>query len=334
MMKKIVHDYKVSCLLIGLLLLVLVACKSETPAPDEVADMPTQIPTVALLTEPEVAPVDPTREAPATWTPQPTLPPPATSTPLPTVTVAPTDTPAPIPTNTPLPTDTPVPTATPIPPTNTPAPVQPTSPPVATVPENPILGANLLSNPSFENGWYNQNGIPELQLPNDWQFDWDEGPTGFGGESWDVYVRPETRVLPSSQLPPAEQPLFIYDGSYTIKMFKGSGAISFRLWTDVTLEPGTYIFEVSLFPDLVMGYTEDGQKIWADDPRSGEIRLFAGDRSTDWLLLNFGQKNVRNYTFTVDQTQTMRVGMWTRGRYAIANNGFFFDDWSLKRVEN
>lgn len=29
-------------------------------------------------------------------------------------------------------------------------------------------------------------GIPELQLPNGWAFEWDEGPTGFGNQPWDV----------------------------------------------------------------------------------------------------------------------------------------------------
>ncbi len=333
MMKQNVRVHSLSRLLLPMFLLLLAACRQETPPPDAVVEIPTQAPTAVLVAEPEVAPIEPTRQPPATWTPEPTEPPPPTSTPLPTITAAPSETPLPIPTNTPAPTETPIPTETPVLPTNTPAPVQPTAPAAQpTVSANPILGANLLPNPSFENGWYNQNGIPELQLPNEWVFEWDEGPTGFGSQPWDVYVRPETRVLPASQLPPAEHPLYIYDGSYTIKMFKGSGAISFRMWTGVTLPPGTYIFEINVFPDLVMGY-ENNQKIWANDPDSGEIRLWAGDRSTDWLSLSFGRRNTRTYTFTIDQTRTLDVGIWARGRYAIPNNGFFFDAWSLKRVE-
>ena len=34
----------------------------------------------------------------------------------------------------------------------------------------PPRGPNLLPNPSFEGGWYHPNGIPELQIPEDWQF--------------------------------------------------------------------------------------------------------------------------------------------------------------------
>ena len=32
--------------------------------------------------------------------------------------------------------------------------------------------------------------------------------------------------------------------------------------------------------------------------------------------------------------QTVRIGVGMRGRYGLASNGFFIDDWSLQRVEN
>jgi hypothetical protein len=145
-------------------------------------------------------------------------------------------------------------------------------------------------------------------------------------------VRPETRVLPDTQLPPAEHPLFLWDGEYTIKMFKGSGAISFRLMTDVSLQPGSYVFEINLFPDLVMAYA-NGQKVWADDPLAGEVRFLQDGGGTDWFLPVFGQKNTFTYTFTVNEARTVRLGIGIRGRFAIANNGWFFDDWSLGRIE-
>lgn len=321
-----------ACALLALGLLA--GCRQQSAvAPEDLAALPTTAAVApdALFTATAAAPTPP--PPPATWTPVPTLPPPPTSTPRPTVTKAPTNTPAPLPTNTPPPTDTPVPTATAVPPaTNTPAAAVGAPPPTA-IPANPVLGANRLPNPSFENGWYNQNGIPELQLPNEWQFSWDEGPTGFGSQPWDVFVRPETRVLPALQLPPAEHPLYIYDGQYTIKMFKGSGAVSFRLWTNVTLEPGTYIFEVNLFPDLVMGYTADRKKIWANDPDAGELQLWSSVGSTGWMRLTYGQRNTRTYTLTLNETRSLDIGIWARGRYAIPNNGFFFDDWQLQRID-
>ena len=162
--------------------------------------------------------------------------------------------------------------------------------------------------------------------------EWDEGPTGFGTQSWDVYVRPEARVLSGAFLPPEEHGLYIYDGQHTIKAFKGSGALSFRLLTDVTLEPGTYVIEAKMFADIVQKW-EDRAKVWPADPTAAEFHFVVGDGGTFWTKQNYGQINVHNWTFTVDQLQTMTVGIGLRGKYAIANNGWFIDDLSLRRVE-
>ncbi|MCA9922936.1 MAG: hypothetical protein KC419_03830 [Anaerolineales bacterium] len=329
-------------LALSMMLLLLAACQQETPLPTQAA--------VAEIDQTVEAAVSATLQAqqgggqlnpPATWTvipvvnadtpePETTQPAPSTSTPLPTVTVAATETPF-------IPTNTPRPTETAVPPTNTPVPTsaqpQPTSPPPApTAPPNPVYGANILANGSFEDGWYNQNGIPELQLPNQWGFEYDEGPTGYGDEPWDKWVRPETRVLPDFQLPENERGLFIRDGQYTIKMFKGSGAISFRVYQDIALQPGTYTFQVNIFPDLVMNY-DGGKKNWAGDPASGEIRFITPDGGTGWIFPAFGTWNTLEHTFSIAEAQTVRIGVGIRGRYALVNNGWFFDQWSLKPVQ-
>jgi len=189
-----------------------------------------------------------------------------------------------------------------------------------------------MPNGSFEEGHYNQNGVPELQLPNKWRLEWDEGPTGLGNESWDNYVRPEARVLSTAFLPPHEHNLYIYNGQHTVKVFKGSGAVSIRLLTDVTLEPGTYVIEAKMFADIVQGF-ENKQKIWASDPSAAEFQFIVGNGGTFWTYQNFGQINVHNFTFTVDEPQTITVGIALRGRYALSNNGWFIDDLSLRLVE-
>lgn len=222
------------------------------------------------------------------------------------------------------PAATAVPTTAPPPPTATPVP----PPPPPTTP----TGVNLLPNGSFENGWYNQNGVPELQMPNSWRLEWDTGATGFGSEAWDVYVRPEIRVLSRSFLPPKEHASFIYDGDHTVKVFKGNGAISVRFLTDVTLDPGSYEFKINVFPDLVVRY-ENGAKVWAPDELSGDVRLIAAGNSTGWILPAFGQRNTFTYRFTLTQRQTITIGTAIRGRFAIANNGWFIDDWSLQRLQ-
>lgn len=225
----------------------------------------------------------------------------------------------------------PPPVATAVPPTNPPAPPPPTSePPPTGAP--PSTGANLFNNGSFEGGWYHPGNLPELQIPDGWLFAWDEGPTGFGSQPWDVWLRPEVRVLPAAQLPPHEQSLFIFDGNQTVKAFKGNGAVSFRLYQDVTLTPGTYRLTAGVFPDLVLEYV-NGQKIRPSDPASGEVRFIVGDGSTGWSGVTFGQKNTLTHTFTINQTQTVRLGLAVRGRYALNNNGWFLDAWSLVRVQ-
>lgn len=196
----------------------------------------------------------------------------------------------------------------------------------------PVIGNNLLPNPSFEGGWYNQNGVPELQLPNQWILEWDTGANPFDPNPWSEFVRPEVRVLSSAFLPEHERPLYIWHGNHTVKLFKGSGALSIRLLTDVTLPAGTYQLTVNAYPDMVQAYN-GSQKVWASDPHAGELRLLVGNGGSGWQLPTFGQRNTLTHTFTLSQPQTVRVGVALRGRYALVNNGWFLDDWSLVKVQ-
>lgn len=174
-------------------------------------------------------------------------------------------------------------------------------------------------------------GIPELQLPVGWTFEWDENRTGFGDEVWDVYVRPEIRVMSTDFLPAFEHSLYIYDGKHTIKAFKQNGAISFKLFRNVYLEPGTYVLEINVYPDLYMDFQE-GIKIWADDPLTGQVRFIA-PQATGWMGTVYGRKNTLTHTFTVETAGEVPIGAAMRGNHAIMNDGWFFDDWSLRRVE-
>jgi len=224
-----------------------------------------------------------------------------------------------------IPGGTPPPSAPPAPPPP-PPPADPAPPPPP-----PVQGANLFVNPSFEEGWYHPNNIPELQLPSGWSLTWDEGPTGFGSQAYDVYMRPEVRVLSEQFLPPHERPLFIADGKQTVKLFKGQGPVSFRIFQNVTLQPGSYRIEVNFFPDLVTGYS-NGQKQFAD-PYAGEMRFIVGNGGSGWLLQNHGQQNKVTYDFTINSTQTIPVGFAARGKFAISNNGWFIDDFSLVKIQ-
>jgi hypothetical protein len=176
------------------------------------------------------------------------------------------------------------------------------------------------------------NGIPELQVPNQWWFEWDEGTNPLDPDPWNAFVRPETRVLSRDFLPPHEHATYIWDGDHTVKIFKGHGAISYRLLANVPLQAGGYTLEINIFPDLVVGYNPDGSKIWAPDPLSGEVRLIAAGSSSGWYLPTFGTRNTLTHTFYVSEPQTVVVGIGVRARWAILNNGWFMDAWSVRRV--
>ena len=305
--------------------LALVGCGGETPAAatpaaTSVAAAPTQAPAATWTRLPAVV---------MTNTPAPTLPPPATPTPPPSATPLPAS-------PTPAESPTPAATATSIPPTAAPATAAPTRPPATPAPPtlspNPTLGQNLLPNGSFEEGYTNQNGIAELHAPNGWRIEYQEGPTGFGTNAWDVYVRPDTRIFPAAFLPEAEHNLYIFDGSTTLKVFREQGALSMRLLTDVALQPGTYVLEANFFADVFEKY-EDGHKVAPSDPNAGEAALFAGPGGTGWIANSYLAKNTLKHTFTVSSAQTMTVGVGFRGRYAIANNGWFVDNLSLRQLQ-
>jgi hypothetical protein len=190
----------------------------------------------------------------------------------------------------------------------------------------------VLPNPSFEDGWYNLNGAAELQVPNGWILEWDAGANPLDPDPWNSFLRPESRVLSEAFLPPNEWDLFIWDGAHTVKIFKGSGAVSFRLLTHVNLQPGRYVFKISFFPDLVVGMSEDGHKIWAPDPLSGEVRFLVGSSASAWTLPVFGQRNTLQHVFELTNAQTLTLGVAFRGRWAILNNAWFMDDWSLQQL--
>ena len=83
---------------------------------------------------------------------------------------------------------------------------------------------NLLKNGSFELGWVDDGN---RQIPNGWNFGFDEDtPNPHDPNPWSEFGAPELRVLTvgPGQLPEHERDLFILDGDYTLKIFRGRGA--------------------------------------------------------------------------------------------------------------
>ena len=205
------------------------------------------------------------------------------------------------------------------------------SPENPTQPAAPVAGANLLPNPSFEEGWYFFNGVAEWQLPNQWQLAVDEGPNNLSPGSGGSFYRPEIRVLSRAHIPPAEQALFLFDGENTIKAFKGDAPTNFSIFTDVALQPGSYRFTANFFPDAVTGYN-GSQKVWNSDPLAAEYRIIQNGGGTGWQSAPAGRKNTVTYEFTLTAPGTVRLGVGFRNRFAQSNNGWFIDDWSLQKI--
>jgi hypothetical protein len=304
----------------ALLALILLATIILAGCQDEPVELPTQVAALPSLTPAAAAsPVaKATATVPPTWTVEGGGPPPS-PTPGSQSTFTPRPSNTPFTPFTPTSTATPVPSETPeLPPTLTPS---PTAPPMGT--------ENLLPNPSFEEGWYHANGVPELQVPNGWQLQWDEGRNWLDSDPWNNFVRPEARVLTSDFLPADERDIFIWDGDQTVKIFKREGSLSFRLTTVVDLEPGSYLFTIRVFPDMVDDYDDAGGKIWAPDQLSAQVRFFMDPPSSEWHFPRFGEKNEYQFAFHVSEFQAVRIGVHFVGRWAILNNGWFLDDWSL-----
>ena len=204
---------------------------------------------------------------------------------------------------------------------------------------------NYLLNHSFENGWRHVNNIQEIQIPNSWDI-WftdvtgtyktfsinlerigDYIPNPHDSAPWSEFVRYEMRILPRNQLPQHEQDLFILDGDYTNKTFKGFGAWFGGLFQSLSLEQGLYKLTVKVFADLVASYS-NGEKVWATDPLSGLVRFNNGDFES----LTAGEWNILEYEFEGNGLTDLNIDFMLP--FALHNSGLFMDDWKLERIES
>jgi len=212
------------------------------------------------------------------------------------------------------------------------------------LPARAQTGPNLLENPGFENGHYNQDGIPQITVPNGWRMYWSNDELIFGGE-W-VTTRPETIVWNIKGSPPGEE-FYWKDGAYTMKVFNTWAPLWAALAQDVEgLQVGTkYRLSVPIYIDVFADY-EGGQKI-APPPEHksmAKVRLGAGPVGATWRdetaigysgwwtadsIAEFYQAYpLFVYDFTATQPN-MTVYIEMASAYPFPHNGFFFDTPSL-----
>jgi hypothetical protein len=209
-------------------------------------------------------------------------------------------------------------------------------------------GPNLLKNPGFEEGHYNQDGIVEITVPNGWRMHWSNGESNIF-DGYAETARPETVVWNIAGAPDREKSVFWKDGIYTVKIFKGWAPLWAAMSQDVSgLEVGRrYRLVAPVFIDIVADYGEGG-KIPPADGRQGRVRLGASPLGAAWRDESsigysgwWTGENVYPFyqaypTFIHEFTATapdMTVWIEMASNYPHINNGFFIDTVGLYALD-
>ena len=209
-------------------------------------------------------------------------------------------------------------------------------------------GQNLLKNPGFEEGHFNQDGIAEITVPNGWRMHWSDRESNIF-DGYAQTARPETVVWDIAGAPDHEKSVFWKDGIYTVKIFKGWAPIWAAMSQEVSgLEVGRrYRLVAPIFIDMVADY-DAGQKIPPQDGRQGRVRLGVSPVGAGWrdesAIAYSGWWTGENIypfyqaypTFIHEFTATepnMTVWIEMASNYPHPNNGFFIDTVGLYALE-
>lgn len=217
---------------------------------------------------------------------------------------------------------------------------------LAPLPASAAQSANFLTNGSFEDGSFKQDGVVELTVPNGWVLHYLEGGT-FAGVPADQPPtgRPESVVWPYWEARADLQGYWL-DGDYTVRLFKSWTPVYFGMSQDVSgLQVGeTYEFIVPVFVDVyerIDGFTRFAP---TNERDAVGIRLGTSGWGAEWR--NPGQINYGGYV-TADSvdpfylsyvtlrhrftatSSNMTVWLEMYSRYGYHNNGFILDNLQL-----
>ncbi len=209
-------------------------------------------------------------------------------------------------------------------------------------------GENLLKNPGFEEGHYNQDGIVEITVPNGWRMHWSNGELSIF-DGYAETARPETVVWNIAGAPDDEKNVFWKDGIYTVKIFKGWAPLWAAMSQEVSgLEVGRrYRMVVPIFIDIVADY-DGGGKVPPEGGRQGRVRIGTSPIGAAWrdesAIAYSGWWTGENIypfyqaypTFIHEFTATapdMTVWIEMASNYPHINNGFFIDAVGLYALD-
>jgi hypothetical protein len=211
---------------------------------------------------------------------------------------------------------------------------------------------NLLTNPGFNEGYYHQDDVAELAVPEGWSLYYIDDDTYPGCGSPPAY-RPESVVWNIKDAPAHEQDLYFLDGDYCFKVFKAHAPVYFALTQAVTgLAPGAaYRFSAQVYPDIVKGYRR-GKKVGPKDIWHAEARVGWSNPDTPWPHaedgpvtwskwfnvdsnnFQFGAYNQVWQEFIAPASGTARVWLECKAKWGDAENNWFMDAFSLEPVES
>lgn len=210
----------------------------------------------------------------------------------------------------------------------------------------PVLDPNqLLEDPSFEQTtlcWVNAvTGVQkcELQVPVGWKLMVLDNVPAPESPDGSPYAFPEMGSISKNQMGECidggTDPICqIFVDDKALKVFKGGRPMRFALYRDIVLQPGAYKFGVHYFADAVESRGEGGSKIWAQ-PGAAQLQLCIKSAEYDhknWQLVEIGKAGSDEVDFVVPTARTVTLYVNVKNPLALANNGWFFDDWSLQKI--
>ena len=176
-----------------------------------------------------------------------------------------------------------------------------------------------------------QDNVQEYQLPTGWRVE--DVQDNVNNQFGFTFLKPEIRTLSKSDLPPDEQDLFISDGIFAVKMFKGGAPIQATFITEdpIQLSQGEYLVTVKFFADRVV--SNNGGKEFHTNPDAAKVQGVFGSQKTAMTDVALGQPNSISFPFNLQSSQALRVGLVFQANLPGSNNGWFIDDWSLVRTK-
>ncbi len=217
---------------------------------------------------------------------------------------------------------------------------EPTPPPAPAPAPTPTPGqaANLLPNPSFEEGWADSEKWPSTtQDPNGWGAVWNTG----GGYDNTVategfpYLVGEAIHKGRQHIPASEHADFFDDGDWTYKVFASYRAFWFRLKTRPALElpAGRYRLSQRVFVDTYRWDKAANRKDYASlEPNHTQFMVKVGGRVVrDWTSLEAGKVNQRQTEFD-HAGGPVEIVLHYRCNWPIDSNNLWLDGGELTAV--